>query len=174
MRFSHGSLAAVFLAMLVACSPALDWRDLPPGDSGVAMLFPCRPDRQERAVRMTALDLRVRMASCSAAGATFSLAYVDAPQVAQVAPLLAELRVRAAANVGGTALVRPFSAPGATPNEQSAALRIEGRLPDGRHVTEHAVFFARGLRLYQVTAIGESVSREAAETFFGSVKVVPT
>jgi hypothetical protein len=173
MSFPRGRPAAVFLATLVACSPALDWRDVRPQDSGVAMLFPCRPDRLERAIRIAAVELRMQMVSCNAAGTTFSLTYVDAALAAQVEPLLAELRARAAANVGGAVVVRPFSVPGATPNEQSAALRIEGRLPDGRHVTEHAAFFVRGLRLYQATAIGESVSAEAVETFFGAVKVVP-
>ncbi|MEO8526176.1 MAG: hypothetical protein ABI460_15730 [Caldimonas sp.] len=173
MRISRGWSVAVFPAMLVACSPSLDWRDVRPQDSGVTMLFPCRPDPHERSVRMAAVDLRMQMVSCNAAGATFSLVYVDAPQAAQGAPLLAELRARAAANVGGTAVARTFLVPGATPNEQSAALRIEGRLPDGRRVIEHAAFFARGLRLYQVTAIGETVSPDAVETFFGAVKVVP-
>ncbi len=121
---------------------------------------------------MAAMDLRMRMYSCNAAGTTFSLTYLDAAQAAQVAPLLAELRARAAANVGGAAAVRPFSAPGATPNEQSAALQIEGHLPGGLRVTEHAAFFVRGLRLYQATAIGESVSPVAVETFFGAIKVV--
>ena len=121
---------------------------------------------------MDAVDLRMQMYSCNAAGTTFSLTYLDAAQAAQVAPLMTELRARAAANVGGTVVARSFSAPGATPNEQSATLRIEGRLPDGRHVTEHAAFFVRGLRLYQASAIGESVSTEAVETFFGAVKLV--
>lgn len=139
----------------------------------MAMLFPCRPDRHERPVRIGSADLRMQMHSCNAAGATFSIALVDAAQPAQVAPLLAELRSRAVANIAGVAQPRPFQPPGATPNEHGGLLRIEGRLPDGRRVTEHAAFFVRGLRLYQATMIGGSLPADAVETFFGAIKVAP-
>ena len=173
MRFSPGRLAAVFLAALAACTPALDWREAYLEGSGVAMLFPCRPDRHERAVRLAGVDLRMQMHSCRAANATFSLTYVDAAQPAQVGTLLAELRDRAVSNIAGASTVQPFAAPGATPNPHSARLRIEGRLPDGRAVAEHAAFFARGLRVFQATAIGEAMSAEAVETFFGAIKLTP-
>ena len=51
-------------------------------------------------------------------------------------------------------------------------MRIDGRLPDGRRIVEHAAFFARGLRVYQVTMLGESLDAEAIDTFFDSIKVV--
>jgi hypothetical protein len=171
MRFPRGRLFAASLAALAACAPSFDWRDARPEGSGVAMLFPCRPDRHERAVRIAGAEMRMQMHSCKAAGAIFSLAFVDAAQPAQVAPLLAELRAHAAANIGGAPEVHPFAPPGATPNEYSALLQIPGRLPDGRRVTEHAAFFVKGLRLYQATAIGETLPVDAVQTFFGAIKV---
>ncbi len=173
MRFSPGPLAAVLLVALAACTPALDWRQAHLEGSGVAMLFPCRPDRHERAVRLAGTDLRMQMHSCHAANASFSLTYVDSAQPAQVGALLDELRGRTVANIAGVGAVRPFAVPGTTPNERSALLRIEGRLPDGRSVTEHAAFFVKGLRVYQASAIGEAVSAETVETFFGAIKVMP-
>ena len=171
MRSRRWRCFAALLAALAACAPAFDWRDARPEGSGVAMLFPCRPDRHERAVRIGDTERRMQMHSCKAAGATFSLAFVDAAQPTQVAALLAELRAHAAANIGGVPEARPFAPPGATPNEHSALLQIFGRLPDGRRVTEHAAFFVKGLRLYQATAIGESLPAEAVQTFFGAIKV---
>ena len=171
MRLRRFRRFAALLAALAACTPPFDWRDARPEGSGVAMLFPCRPDRHERAVRIAGTELRMQMHSCQAAGVTFSLAFVDAAQPGQVTPLLAELRARAAANIGGAAEARAFAPPGATPNEHSALLQIFGRLPDGRRVTEHAAFFVKGLRLYQATAVGESLPADAAETFFGAIKL---
>ena len=173
MSFLRGGLVAALLAAVAACSPSLDWREAHLEGSGVAMLFPCRVDRRERDVRMGGVALRVQMRSCRAADASFSLTYVDAPQPAQVGPLLADWRERAAANIGGAGVLRPFAVPGATPNEGSALLRVEGRMPDGRRVTEHAAFFVRGLRVYQATAIGEALPADAVETFFGAIKVTP-
>ena len=173
MRFSPGPVAAVFLVAMAACTLALDWRQAHLEGSGVAMLFPCRPDRHERAVQLAGVGLRMQMHSCRAARASFSLAYVDAAQPAQVGPLLDELRGRAVANIAGVGAVRPFAVPGATPNERSAQLRVEGRLPDGSEITEHAAFFVKGLRVYQATALGKAVPAEAVETFFGAIKVVP-
>ena len=173
MTFLPGHMAAAFLAALAACSPSLDWREARFDGSGVAMLFPCRPDRHERIVHMSGVELRMQMHSCRAAAASFALAYVDALQPAQVGPLVAEWRERVAANIGGVSVARPFAVPGATPNERSALLRVEGRVPDGRQVVEHAAFFVKGLRLYQATAIGESLPADAVETFFGAIKVTP-
>jgi hypothetical protein len=172
MTSSRILLAAALLIAVVACTPTLNWRDTRPEGSGVAMLFPCRPDGHERTIRVAGDPLRMQMHSCRAAGAAFSLAFVDAPGAARVTPLLAEMRAAAAAHVSGTVAVRAMVVPGATPNEQSALVRIEGRLPDGRAVVEHAAFFVKGLRLYQATALGESLTADALETFFGSIKIV--
>ncbi len=114
----------------------------------------------------------MQMHFCSAAGAAFSLAFVDASDPTRVTPLLARLRAAAAANVGGTATVRTMVVPGATPNEQSALIRVEGHLPGGRGVVEHAAFFVKGLRLYQATALGKSLTTDALETFFSSIEIV--
>jgi hypothetical protein len=158
--------------MLLACTPSLNWREARPPGSGVAMLFPCRPNQQERAIRIAGAAQRVQMHSCSAAGAAFSLVFANVAEPAGVTPLLAALRAAAQANLGGAETVRPLVLVGATPNPQSALVRIDGRLPDGRRVVEHTAFFARGLRVYQVTALGESLDAETIDTFFDSIKVV--
>lgn len=168
--------AAVMLVALaaVACAPTLDWREARPEGAGVLMLFPCRPDRHEREVRMHAAPMRLQLHSCPAGGATFSLAVADTTDPAQVTPLLAALRAQAIANLNGAAIEEPLPAiAGATPNGQSALLRIDGRRPDGRPVVAHAAFFVKGLRLYQATVLGavEAVSAEALETFFASIRL---
>jgi hypothetical protein len=172
MKPSRGRPAAALLIVLAACTPALNWRETRPEGSGVKMLFPCRPDRHERTIRVAGAELHMQMHFCSAAGAAFSLAFVDASDPTRVTPLLARLRAAAAANVGGTATVRTMVVPGATPNEQSALIRVEGHLPDGRGVVEHAAFFVKGLRLYQATALGKSLTTDALETFFSSIEIV--
>lgn len=157
---------------LAACTPSLNWRQASLEGSGVSMLFPCRPERAERAVHIADAELRMRMHSCNAAGAVFSLAFVDVPEAARVASVVDALRAAAQANLGGTATARAWTAQGATPSEHGALLRVEGRRPDGRRLVEHAAFFVRGLRVYQATALGEQIEDDALDTFFDSIKVV--
>jgi hypothetical protein len=165
------SFPAAVLSALVACSPALNWRQTKPAGAGVGLLFPCRPDRHERTVRLAGVELGMQMHSCEAAGALFSIGFVDVPDLSRVVPVLAEMRAAAVANVEGTATAATLAVPGATPNQQSALLRIDGHLPDGRRVVEHVAFFVRGARLYQATALGDSLSDDALESFFGSIKL---
>jgi hypothetical protein len=173
MSFASGWPALALLPVLLACSAAFDWREARPEGSGVTMLFPCRPEKHERTVRIAGAELRMQMHSCEASGAPFSLAFVDAGEPGRVEALLAALKASAAANIGGTPVAEPFAPPGATPNPGSALLRVQGRLPDGRPVTEHAAFFVHGLRLYQATTIGEALSEDAVKTFFSAIKLTP-
>ena len=177
MSFVAGRRAVTVLALaaaLVACWPALDWREVRPEGTGVSMLFPCRPDKRERDVPIAGATLRMQLHACDAAGSTFSLAVVDGGEPARVEPLLAALKASAAANVGGAASrSEPFTPPGATPNPSSALVRVAGRRPDGRPVTLHAAFFVHGARVFQATAIGEALSAETLQSFFGAIRLAP-
>jgi len=169
------ALATVCLpAGLVACSPALDWREVRPEGSGVTALFPCRPDKHERSVGIAGASLRMQLHSCDAAGATFSLAVVDGAETGGVERLLVALKEGAAANIAGrAALGEPFAPPGATPNPASALLHVQGRLPDGRPITLHGAFFVHGVRIYQAAAIGAAIPEETLRGFFGAIKLTP-
>lgn len=165
----------LFVTALVAgCFPAFDWRESRPEGSGAALMFPCRPDRQQRTVRVGATTVPMQLHSCKAAEVTFSLSVVDAADPLRVSPLVAALRQHAVSNVGGTASLLPLpTIGGATPNPQSRFLRIEGRLPDGRGVVVHAAFFVKGLRVYQATVVGrgETPAGEPLATFFNSIRL---
>ncbi|MEO7056884.1 MAG: hypothetical protein ABI281_08365 [Caldimonas sp.] len=168
-----GVLFSVIAGTLAACSPTLDWRQARPEGSGVTMLFPCRPAHVERSVRVGSDTLVMHLHSCSAGGATFSLAVADAGQADRVAPLLTALRELAVVNIGGI-VSAAASAPSArtTPDARAGRVRIDGRLPDGRVVVEHAAFFSRGVTLLQATilAIDRPVTAETVGTFFDAVR----
>ncbi|MEO6364249.1 MAG: hypothetical protein ABIO71_13545 [Caldimonas sp.] len=160
--------------LLAACSPALDWREVRPEGSGVTLLLPCRPLQLDRVVRLGEASLPMRLHSCTASEATFSIVFADAGTAALADALLPAMRGAAIANVAGAAMPLPLPAiDGATPSAQSGLLRIVGRLPDGRPVVEHAAFFVRGSWLYQaaVVSAGEPVGPQAIEDFFRAIRV---
>lgn len=165
---------ALAAACLVACSPALDWRESGPEGSGATLMFPCRPGKLERTVHLIGATLAMQQHACSAGGASYSLSVALAATPESVPALLAAWRSEAASNVGGAATELPLrSVSGATPNPYSGFVRLAGQLPDGRPVVEHAAFFVRGTRLYQVAVLSttQPVGPEALDNFFGAIRL---
>ena len=58
-----------------------------------------------------------------------------------------------------------FDLPGATPFRGNASAHISGERPDGVRVEESLRLFARGTRVYQVTAVGPSDAGAATAPF---------
>jgi hypothetical protein len=157
-----------------ACSPTLDWRELQLEGTGIAVTFPCKPDRHARAIVLTGHAVRMEMLVCSAGGSTYALAFADLPDPAAVAPALAELRALAVTNIAAApAPAASLQVPGMTPNPQAARLALSGLLPDGSAVQEQATFFAKGMRVYQASVIGSRPVGEAADTFLAALKLTP-
>jgi len=170
MRALVARSVAGFLGLLVACSPALDWREVRVDDAGFVARFPCRPQRLTRAVTIAGHAVRMQMLSCTDEDITYAAAWADIDDPRAVRPALEALRHAAAANLGMPESVpEPFVLRGATPNDASARLAIAGHLPDGRAVQEHAAFFPRGVRVYQASLIGPAPSRAAVDGFFSGL-----
>ncbi len=170
MTLSYKPLALFAVLGLGACSPALDWRDFTPPGSGIGVSFPCRPDRQNRAVTLAQTRVTMEMLTCSAGDATFALAYADLTDPARINTALAELRVAAIGNLGGGVPARaPLQIKGMTNSDEAGRIALAGRLPDGTSVHEHAALFTRGLRVYQATVIGVDPPVAVVDTFMGGL-----
>jgi hypothetical protein len=161
-------------ALLAACAPALDWRELRPEGSGLAVLMPCKPDRQARSVGLASAQVRLELHACSTGAVTWGVAFADIGDPAKVGAALGELRASAQKNLGAAeATVLPLQVAGATPNPASQRVQFPGRMPDGRAVTEQTAVFAKGTRVFQVVAVGPTLEPEAVATFFGSLRLLP-
>jgi len=139
-------------------------------DGGFVARFPCQPQRVSRPVTMAGHAVRMQMVSCSDDGITYAATWADLDDPRAVQPALQALKQAAAANLGmaeGTSA--PFVVRGATPNEATARVAIDGHLPDGRAVQEHAAFFPHGLRVYQASLIGPKPSPAAIDGFFAGL-----
>jgi hypothetical protein len=160
------------LLVLAACTPALDWREVRPVDSDAQALFPCKPGRHARTVQLAGAAVEMHLAACKAQDATYAVAYATLPEPAQVTPALDQLRRAAAANIGGTPAASDWTIAGMTPNPLTQKLVMQGRDPEGKAVQEQAVFFVRGLRVYQATIVGPVLDPAAVDTFFGGLRLV--
>lgn len=172
LSFCVGRTAWVALlgALLAACSPALDWREVR-AEAGALALFPCKPVKETRAVLLTGLKTSMTMRACQAGGVTYALASAEVGDPARIAPALAELKSSLAGNIGGTAPVtRPLALPGMTPSAEAQRVALQGALPDGTPVRQSSAFFARGTWVFQATVMGPEPAAEAVETFFEGFK----
>lgn len=172
MRRSCLPLALAAALAAAACSPALDWREFQPEGSGVVATFPCKPDRHARTVKLAVQTVRIELLACGADETQFALSYFDLDDPARVSVALAELQALAAGNLGAAQpQAQPAQVPGMTPNPAAARLRLEGRQPDGSTLHEEAVFFAKGLRVYQATVLGRRLPPGAAEMFLAGLRL---
>jgi hypothetical protein len=165
------SWPAVSLMVIAGCTPTLDWREVRVDDGSVRALFPCRPERQSRVLPLGGLALKMEMSACAVDGVTYAASWIALEDPAAVTSTLRALQTVAAANIGATANERAsVVVDGMTPNPLSGRLRLEGRLPDGSGVQEHALFMAKGLRVYQLSVIGKSPPADAVQTFVAGIR----
>jgi hypothetical protein len=171
---THGGRLATLtlLALLCACSPTLDWREVRPEGSGVVAMFPCKPSNDARMVTLEGARVRMVLAACRAGNATWALAYADVADPARVTASLASLRSASVANLGAPAQsLGPMNVSGMTPNPQAERVRVQGKLPDGAVVTLESGFFARGTWVFQATVMSTQPNAEALASFFESLKL---
>ena len=159
---------------MLACTPALNWRDVRPPDSGVAALFPCKPDRFSRSVPLAGATVPMVLMSCSAVSANFALGYAEMVDPTRATLALTELRAAATGNISGRITAQtPLAMNGMTPNALAERLTIEGQRDDGRTISEQAAFFTKGRRVYQASIVADKIDVDAANTFFTALKLEP-
>ncbi|MDT7834277.1 hypothetical protein [Aquabacterium sp. OR-4] len=167
--------SALWLALpvgLMACSPALDWRQVqPPGWSLVAAL-PCRPDTAERPVPLAGAPVLLMLWSCSVDGHLYAIASAELADPTRVGPALQALAAAASANLAAPA--EPglaASVPGMTPHAAARQLQLAGRRPDGQPLRAEVLVFAYGTRVYQATVLGPQASPALARPLFDALQV---
>jgi hypothetical protein len=173
-RWAAPLLPAV-LALLVAlpaCSPALNWREVRPEGTRLALLLPCKPDKAEKIVPLGGPATTLSMLGCDAGGATFAVAVADLGDAAKAAPVLAQWQSLTLANMkaGAAPQVSPLKLPGAAALPPASLVKAEGQGPDGKPVSGQAAYFAQGSQVFQVVMYSPRIAPEVAETFFSSLK----
>ena len=160
------------VALLTACSPALDWRQIRPEGWGLSVAFPCRPASHARQVPLAGPPVELTLLACSTDGHTFAIASADLADPARVDPALRALGAAALANVQGTAeSEQAASVPGMTPYHAARLWQVSGRLPDGVPVRERVLVFGHGLRVFQATVVGPRADDALSRPFFESIEV---
>jgi hypothetical protein len=157
---------------LVACAPALDWREVRSAGGELVGLLPCKPEAFDRRLEVAAQAVRMRLLSCAASGSTWAIGELELTDPSRAGAVLAALQAAMARNLGDAQPRRmPWSQHGAMALAETVRLRAAGSLGDGNAAQAEAVFFAKGAQVYQASVVGARLDAEAVETFFGALKL---
>lgn len=149
------ALASTFT--LVACSPALNWRQA--SVNAVPVMLPCKPDKAQRSVTLGPHTLTMDMVGCEAGGALFAVSRVELPDGVPAPDVLAAWRAQALAALrANQAHDQPMA--GAT-LVQAAGLR-----PDGGAVQAQLLWRLRGRQILHWAVYAEHLGPDMTEPFF--------
>lgn len=122
LHFSVTLATLTTLATLLACSPALDWRDVrfegtmeASDASPLTALLPCKPDRATREQTVGGERVSLSMMGCPAAGATFTLSRMVLKNSAKAAQVLSAWQAATLANL--------------VPNDKAQANKAQAKPP---------------------------------------------
>jgi hypothetical protein len=155
---------AVLLALtLSACSPKYDWRDYRSEDAPYSVLFPGKPAKQTRAVKLGQLEVSMTMTAAEIDGVVFAIGSAQLADAAQAPAAIAAMQTAMVNNIGGTLTSNKLLANGAQEVDASGkTMRLTGR------------FITKDRRVYQVVVIGapQKIEADTVETFFSSFKLL--
>lgn len=167
-------VALLLPALLPACSPTLDWRQVQPPGWSLTAVLPCRPDTAERQVPLAGAPVALAMWTCSADGHLYAISSADLVDPARVGPALQALAAAARANLSAQLESdQPARVPGMTPHPAARQLQLAGRRPDGQAVRANVLVFAHGTRVYQATVLGPQAGEAQVRPLVDGLEVRP-
>ncbi len=173
MRGPASALAASALSLLlVACSPALNWREVRPDGAALLALFPCRPDQGVQVVALGEHEVKMAMTGCEAGGAMFTLAHVALDGAVDAETLRALWQTGTLASMqGAPSSEQPFALKKAAATLLPRQISATGKRADGSPVAMRAAWFVVGGSLYQAAVYADRDVDEVAQTYFDGIRV---
>lgn len=175
LKLNFQALAAATLlvatAVMAACSPALNWRDVRPEGTRLSLLLPCKPDKAEKTVPMGGQLTTLRMLGCDADGLTFAVSSADVSDTAAIPSILAAWQQLTLTNMKAAKAdsAAPLKMVGATAST-GVWVKAKGQRADGTSVMGHAAYFSQGATVFQAVIYGAQIKTETAETYFSGLK----
>lgn len=163
-------LAAIGLLTLVACSPALNWRE-----TRIAQLrawLPCKPDHATRTVTVGDQLVEMEMQGCEANGALYAVSHITVAPDQAVRLQMAWRKAALAQMQAGEVKEHPWSPPVSASTRQAATLsapamqlRTQGKRADGSAVQAQLAWFGAEGQLYHLVVYASQLPPEFTEPF---------
>ncbi|RJF97473.1 hypothetical protein [Noviherbaspirillum saxi] len=159
-------------ALLLACSPKYDWREVRSPDANFQALFPGKPSSHSRAINLDGIQVTMTMTAADVDGASFAVGSATLADAAQAAAALTAMKTAMIRNMGGT--VRHDKTVSSAGAPAMTEVEIAGPSPSTASDTRLMVarFIVKDRRVYQIVVVGQekNIPREQIDTFFTSFK----
>lgn len=181
-RFARGLWLAT--ALLAACSPKFDWREIRSAEGGFVVHLPDKPQTVARDIDFDGGRIAMTMTSTGVGPTMFGVGVARLPAQATADPAAVErtvafFRDALVRNIGGNVTSQrpaPLAAAGGRTLRAAEAVAARGKIgADGRAAQLAARFYVADDRVYQVVALGAEgeLSDDVLETFFSSFRLLP-
>lgn len=182
LRRNVGVVAAA--ALLAACSPKFDWREIRSAEGGFVVHLPDKPQTVARDIDFDGGRIAMTMTSSGVGPTMFGVGVARLPAQATADPAavgraVAFFRDALVRNIGGSVTSQrpaPLAAAGGRTLRAAEAVQARGKIgADGRAAQLAARFYVADDRVYQVVALGAEgeLSDDVLETFFSSFRLLP-
>jgi hypothetical protein len=168
--------ASVASGVLLACSPAYDWRTIMNNDDGYEVTLPAKPRTSERKIDIAGQPMNMRMQTAEADDAVFAVGTVVLPSAdpALQRAALDFLQKGLARNVNAMPAARAtqidLAAGGRVLGSEMVVEGKTGEKHEARII--HARFVARGAHVYQLAIVSDKAPPpDQADQFFTSFKL---
>lgn len=168
-------VSVVCSALLAACSPKFDWREVQGGDAPYTVLMPAKPDTVTQEINLGGIRASMTMTGAEVDGATFAVGTAKLPDAQQALAVLPLMRSTMVNNISGTVREKKPDAQAPKPAESgTTTMDVEAvGNAGGQPRVLHGRFVARDARVYQAIVVGpeNTLPADAVETFLSSFKV---
>ena len=171
MRAKRQLLSLVIALFLVACTPALDWREYRPPEGGFSVLLPQKPGRSVRELSTPAGNITMHMFSARVGADVLAAGFADfsAPPGQVLVDAMRDVLV---GNIGGRIQgERPVAVAGGTGREFFATGTL-GRGDSAEAGSLRARLIVRDRRYYQLVWLGarSGMAEADVDLFLGSFR----
>ena len=170
--------AAVAVALLAACSPEFNWREVHAPDDDYRVMLPGKPASMTRDIRLENLSVPMTMQGARVDESSFTVAVAKLPdgEAGTRETALAAMRAGMLRNIAATSekvthtTVTLVDAAGVA-RGRAPALRVDAQgSVNGKPAQMIAGFASLGTRAYQWVVIGSATPAEQVSTFIESVR----
>ena len=150
-------LMLALAAVLAACSPEQNWRQVTFDGTTLKVQLPCKPDRTTREVPLGGRLVQLAVAGCESGDAILAVMTAPLASGADAQAVLMGWQQATLAHLQAQTAVQaePWQRPGLLPLGAAQRMQLQGRRADGQAVTAHAAWgaFTEGDHLRVVHAV---------------------
>ena len=162
------------LMCALGCSPALDWREMRPDGTELAVAMPCRPGKYQDERQLAGQRAQMRVFACRSDGALFAIGHIRLADATTAGAVLGALAEAARSNERGSIReAGPAQVAGMTPLPEARHWRWVGTGPDAQPAAAWVTVFAYGPNVYQATVVGTPAHEALAQHFRSALAVRP-